>query len=419
MVNTSEFKTLLWKELLDLYRDKKTIFTSIILPLISLPLIGLTGLALVEQQAVNIAVVDLDNSTYTNDLLNLTISSKWVVGNLTNNLRKYGYNVSVYSSKDILEKPYIDLVVIIPVNFSRNASSLNTAARITVLRKAGVQAAIRAESIIYNIIDYFSKNISDLKIRALSRLINETIKPEALRNPVSAYTRVVGIYGQAVSPEVEFRNFFARILVLGFSFVVTPAASFVIDGIIGERERKTIELLLATPLTPQLIIWAKLVAATVLGLITALADIAGLLIYMASFSLMLGVSFAVIVDPLLIIIHAVTAFFTILVTISIALPFITRTKGIRSASNIVGIVTIVSLIFFFTGFYIDYIKLPENIIIPLYFIPYTHSILVIQSYIIGYTLRAFIHIMVLAFTSLIILYIASKMINTEKLLLAE
>ncbi len=416
---TGEMKTLLWKELLDLYRDRKTLFTSILLPLISLPLIGLMGLALIEQQTVNIAIVDLDRETYTNNLLNITLSSKWIVENLTRYLERYGYNVTIAENRDVVENPRIDLAVIVPEGFTVNASSLNSTAKIIVLRKAGVQAAARAEATIYSIIDYFSQNISDAKINALSRLLNTTIKPEALRKPVSAYTRIVGTFGQKVSPEIVYRNMFARILVLGFSFVVTPAASFVIDGIIGERERKTIELLLAAPVSPQTVIWAKLIAATILGLITALADIAGLLVYMASFSLALGVSFTLIVDPLLIGLHAITAFFTILVTISIALPFITRTRGIRSASNIVGIVTIVALIFFFTGFYVDYIKLPGDVLTPLYLIPYTHSILVIQAYILGYTLRSFLHILVLAIASIVILYIASRTVNTEKILTAQ
>ncbi len=415
---TRDLGVLLWKELLDLYRDRRTLFTSILLPLISLPLIGFMGIALVEQQPVLVAVVDLDNTTARNQLLNITVSSRWLAGNTTRILEKFGYNVTISHSIDIVKNPDIDVALIIPKGFSRNASSLNNTARVKVLRRAGVQAAVRAESTIYSIINVFSRNISDAKLNAVIRLLGLNATIPALRNPVTARTEVVGISGQPVSRAIVLRNAFARILVLAFSFVVTPAASYVIDGIIGERERKTIELLLASPTTPQRIIYAKLVAATLLGLITALADIIGLVVYMVSVSIVSGVPFGVIIDPLLLILHSITAFFTILSTISIALPFITRTRGIRSASNIVSLVTIVALVFFFTGFFVDYIRLPSEILIPLYLIPFTHSILVIQGYVLGYVSRALIHLAVLSIASIALLIIASKTINTEKLLIA-
>ncbi len=415
---TSDLRVLLWKELLDLYRDRRTLFTSILLPLISLPLIGFMGIALVEQQPVLVAVVDLDDSTVRNELLNITVSSEWLVGNTTKILEKLGYNVTISHSINVVKNPDIDVALIIPRGFSRNASSLNSTARVKVLRRAGVQAAIRAESTIYSIINVFSRNISDAKLNAVIQLLGLNATIPALRNPVTARTEVVGISGQPVSRAVVLRNAFARILVLAFSFVVTPAASYVIDGIIGERERKTIELLLASPTTPQRIIYAKLVAATLLGLITALADIIGLVVYMVSVSIVSGVPFGVIIDPLLLVLHSLTAFFTILSTISIALPFITRTRGIRSASNIVSLVAIVALVFFFTGFFVDYIRLPNEILVPLYLIPFTHSILVIQGYVLGYISRALIHLAVLSIASVALLVIASKTINTEKLLIA-
>ncbi len=415
---TSDLRVLLWKELLDLYRDRRTLFTSILLPLISLPLIGFMGIALVEQQPVLVAVVDLDDSTVRNELLNITVSSRWLVGNTTKILEKLGYNVTISHSINVVKNPDIDVALIIPRGFSRNASSLNCTARVKVLRRAGVQAAIRAESTIYSIINVFSRNISDAKLNAVIQLLGLNATIPALRNPVTARTEVVGISGQPVSRAVVLRNAFARILVLAFSFVVTPAASYVIDGIIGERERKTIELLLASPTTPQRIIYAKLVAATLLGLITALADIIGLVVYMVSVSIVSGVPFGVIIDPLLLVLHSLTAFFTILSTISIALPFITRTRGIRSASNIVSLVTIVALVFFFTGFFVDYIRLPNEILVPLYLIPFTHSILVIQGYVLGYISRALIHLAVLSIASVALLVIASKTIDTEKLLIA-
>jgi len=411
-------KTLIWKELLDLSRDKKTIFTSILLPLVMLPLIGLLSLALVSEQPVRIAVIDLDNNTYTDPYLNITFSSKWVLSNITYYLKKYGYIVNISHSTDILYDPNIDLVVVIPKGFSKNATSLDNIARVIIYKKAGVQAATRAESTINSVLYYLSYKLSNEKISSIARLLNITIIPDTIRNPVQSKTEIVTIHGTPAQPEVEMKNMFARILVLGLSFVIAPATSFVIDGIIGERERKTIEMLLASPAPVTSIIYSKMIAATVLGLITAIADALGLVAYMFLFSLATGIPFGLVIDPMILLVHSITAFFTILSTITISLPFITRTRGIRTASNIASIVTTIGIVFFFTGFMIDYIRLPPSILYPLYLVPFTHSILVIQSYIVGYYLRAILHGLVLAISSMILLFLTAKTISTERLLVA-
>jgi ABC-2 type transport system permease protein len=413
------FRVLMWKELTDLMRDRKTIFTSILLPLIMLPLIGLLGVALVSQQPVLIAIVDLDRSTYRNPYLNITFTSKWLVNNLTETLERYGYNYTLTDNASIVRNPDVDVVVIIPSGFSKNATLLNITAKIKIYKRAGVQAADRAEWTINSVINYVSTKLSDAKIKAIGRLLNKTIIPSAIRTPIQTHVELVTISGVPAKPGFELRVTFARILVLALSFVVTPASSYVIDGIIGERERKTIELLLASPATLNTIVYSKMFAATILGLITAVADAMGLVAYMFLLSMASGVAFGLIVDPLLLLIHSVTAFFTILATITIALPFITRTRGIRSASNIAGIITTIGVVFFFTGFFVDYIRLEPTILYPLYIIPFTHSILVIQSYMLGYVLRSIIHLAVLASISVIMLIVSSKTINEEKLLIAS
>ncbi|MET1160206.1 MAG: ABC transporter permease [Thermoprotei archaeon] len=409
---------LLRKELLDLSRDRKTIFTSILLPLIMLPLLGFVTLLLVAQQPVTIAIVDLDNSTHTNYELNITVSSKWLVGNLTYYLKEYGYNVTIASSKDVVANPGIDVVVVIPPGFSENASSTNNIARITIYKKAGYQAASRAESTIYSVVSVFSYNLSVTKLKALSRIAGINASIQALRNPVQAFTELITVRGQPAGIEIELRNLFARILVLALSFVVTPAASYVIDGIIGERERKTIEFLLVSPAPLSHIIYAKMIAATILGIITAIADALGLVAYMVLTSIAYGVGIGVVIDYQLLLLHSITAFFTILSTITIALPFITRTRGIRSASNIANIVTTAGLVFFFTGFFIDYVKLPSHILYPLYLVPYVHSILAIQYYVFQNPLTSIVHLATLGFLSLALLVVTTKTVNTEKLLIA-
>ena len=412
------FKVLLWKELLDLSRDYKTLATSLLLPLIFFPLLGFLSLALVTQQPVNIAIVDMDREELHNKLLNLTFSSRDLVNRLINGLEGYGFNVYEAIDSDVVYNSSVDLVIIIPKGFTFNLSSLNSTAHIEIYRRANVQASARAEAIARAIINEYSNVVSKEKVEAIIKVTRLNATSTAILYPISTKLQLVTVGGREVGMEEELKGLFARVLVLALSVVITPATSFIIDGIIGERERKTIEMILSLPLPVSLIIYSKLVAATMLGLLTAIADALGFVAYIVLTTNALGGNVSLPIDPILLLLHSVVAFFTILVTISIALPFITRTRGIRSASNIASGIAIIGTIVFFTGFIVDYSRLPTTIKSILYIIPYTHSILSIQYYVVGYTFQAMLHLLVLVILSLVLLAFSTKILNTEKMLLA-
>jgi len=421
-MNLNTVRTIVWKELLDLWRDKKTLAVAVLLPVVSMPLIGLAVLLLSTQQPVQVAIVDEDNTSYTNQVLGITVSSRWVVGNLTEALTRSGCRVDQYSNSPGNMTSY-DLVVVIQKGFSENATSLVNQASVEIIRKANVQPAVNAESTIISVLSQFSSNISRVKVESLAGLaglksgsfnVNSILRPVVVGPLV-----VIAPSGAPATPIEQIRPYIAKILILGFIFVVSPASMYVVDSIVGERERKTIELLLATPASVAEIISGKLIVASVLGVISSLSDVASLMTYMYLIALSLGGYFWLVLDLKLILLHAVTAFFTILTTIAIATPFITRTQGIRSASNIATLVNMIGMTLFFTGFMVDYPKLEPGVLYPLMLIPYTHSILVIQDYVYGMALNSLIHLAVLIVTSLILLYIGVRGISPEKILLAR
>ncbi|MEM1800258.1 MAG: ABC transporter permease, partial [Desulfurococcaceae archaeon] len=379
MVRLDKVKALIWKELRELSRDRKTILTTIIFPLISLPSIGLLTVLLIAQQPIVIAIVveDLarDNSLamQLQDILSNTLSQKGYV------------TIAMSDRYSAIYNSTIDIVVVIPKGFSENATSYDKVAYVEIVRRAGVnvQRADQAESEIRGVISWFSDTLSRIKIERLANMAGLfEYNVDAIRNPVTIGAPIIVTPGgQPAGPEDVLKAFVARLLVLSFAFVVTPASSFVIDGVIGERERKTMEMLLSSPAGLTEIFSAKLIAATLVGLIAAIADMLGLVVYFGLMLFAIGGVFMAVFHPVLILLHAVTAFFTILATISMAMPFISRTRGIRSASNIAGIITGVGIIFFIAGWIVDIPRLNPNIRIPLMIVPYTHSILVIQNYI--------------------------------------
>ncbi|MGC9012119.1 ABC transporter permease [Thermogladius sp.] len=421
-MNPRAVEVVVWKELLDLWRDKKTLFAAILLPVVSMPLIGLTVLLLSTQQPVNVAVVDRDDTTYSDPVLNVTVSSEWLVGNLTRALEATGCRVHAYTAEPGNLTVY-DLVVVIPRGFSHNATSLTQQARVEIIRKASVQPALNAENTVLSTLSQFSRNLSEVKVRQLalmSGLSPGSFSVDSILQPVVAGPiLVITPSGAPASPLEQIKPFLAKVLILGLIFVVSPASMYVVDGIVGERERKTIELLLATPLSVSEVITGKLIAASILGLLSSLSDVASLMVYMYLIALSVGGFFWLVIDLKLVLLHAVTAFFTILVTVAIATPFVTRTQGVRSASNIATMVNMIGMALFFSGFMIDYPKIEPSILYPLMAIPYTHSILVIQDYVYGMVYYSMLHLAVLVAVSLLLLYVGVKTVSPEKILLAR
>jgi len=411
-------KALIHKELIDLLRDRKTIITTILLPVITFPLLGFIVGIIYSQQPVRVAIVDADKSIYTDPLTNITVSSEWLVNNITSRLEKMKFEVEKVNSIEAIKNPIYDVVVLIPENFSINASSLNKSARVIIYRRAVFQSAQIAEAAVNDIIRSYSDRLSNLKIKALSRLANVTVSEQAIKNPISGKTEVVTLTGEAAPSELESKGVITRLLIMVLSFVVVPASSFVIDGIIGERERKTIEFLLVSPASLNSIIYSKMIVATLLGLIVAVVDAFSVMIYFVVAATVIVGNVWLFIDIALLAIHSITAFFTILASVSIALPFITRTRGIRSASNIASIVTSIGTIIFLSSFFIDYSRLPITIQYPLYLIPFVHSVLAIQLFLLGEYVKTTMHLALLGISSIILLIITTKTVDSEKILVA-
>ncbi|MEM2025692.1 MAG: ABC transporter permease, partial [Desulfurococcaceae archaeon] len=152
--------------------------------------------------------------------------------------------------------------------------------------------------------------------------------------------------------------------------------------------------------------------------VASLADIGSLLVYFGTLITALGSRFVTLFDINLIILHALVGFLTILVTVSISIPFISRTRGIRTASNIASLFSVIGLAFFVSGWIIDFYRLPTHVLTLLCFVPYTYSILSIQSYVYGdYWLTAF-SLSALVMLSTIILLASLWRLEREKILLA-
>ena len=414
-----KIKIILWKEFIDLSRDWRTIISTILLPLIILPLLGLMAFTLTREQVTQIIIIDEDQEIIT--IGNSTISSM----NLTSIIESIAKerNIAIVLAnnytKAVKENPYFDVVLIIPKGFIWNATSLNDTAWLKVMIRVGSTKAAEALNAIRSAIERFNDILGRMKIEYLSELARVKVKYESIRSPVRlSVPEYAGIGGRPASIIDELRAYTAKILMFALLFIAPPISSFISDTIIGEKERKTLESLLATPIPRLQLLAGKMFAATILGALAALADIIGVVGYFYILTLSYG-GILPFLDPQLILVHSIVVFMTSLLTASMVLPLVLRSKTIRGAQASSTAITSIAMIVYFAVLFVDIPKLPPIILSILYLIPFTHPALIVYNYVNDQVFQALVHALITIAISILLMIISTKLFQSEKILTSK
>ena len=407
------FRAIVWKELLDLGRDKRTLFSIALLPMLLLPLLGVLTTLLQQEQPVGIGIVIEDDSSYISYFVNRL--EKWLEAYSS----AYKQPVIIKQFKDrneALASTEIDYVIIIPSGFSKNLTSLDKIAFLYSSKRVDTAKSQIAESIVISSINGLSKEYSKNRVNMLSEKAGITIDPDTILNPIrrKVETHVVG--GKRVSPEVEIKYYTVRFLAFAIFFVVTPTVTYVSDAIMGEKERKTIEALLATPVKRNSLLGGKLIASSLIGFLAGIADIVGVMIYFAILQYSFGRTIFSL-DYGLVFFHSLDVFVTVFATSALITPFIVRAGSTRAANLTSMAVIGLALPLFFSVLFVDIDRLPSQILYPLLSVPYTNSILMLYYYVQGNILRVLLHFGILVGITLLLYVIAFLTFNTEKILM--
>jgi ABC-type Na+ efflux pump permease subunit len=244
------------KELLDMVRDRRTIITALVLPLLAFPLLfGVTGyLSNPTANPSPVYIVNLDMGNYstalTNDLQNTSGLSITVVssGNVTGEVQGGSYDVGLT----------------IPASFS---SSIDAGGQVnlTLYYEQTNGRALTGVSIIDGVITSLSQQISS------TRLAAKGITSEEL-NPIGVSTSQVG---KSESASLLLTADLFPSFLLYFTFL--GAFYFMVDDIAGEKERRSLEALFTLPPTRAAIFLGKYTVAFLLAMVTTVLGLIGTL----------------------------------------------------------------------------------------------------------------------------------------------
>ena len=254
------------KELLDIFRDRKTLIIGILIPLILLPVMfGVIGSGMNKSNKdvkdnIKISIVDQGNSTISAFL-------------------KSQKNINIIKSTNIgedVKRGTIMIAMEIPKDFDVAIKS-EKPVNIKLTYDNASQQSNLAVTMIDSYIQTYSKSIIGERLRSRG------IKEELL-NPIN-------INKVTLAKESESEGQFMLSLMLPLFLMiysVTGPMAPATDLGAGEKERGTLEPLLTTKAGRLSLLWGKFLAITVMGCLTIISSIVGLLISMRQMQGMFG-----------------------------------------------------------------------------------------------------------------------------------
>jgi ABC-2 type transport system permease protein len=395
--------TIVIKEVKELVRDPKILIGMIIVPLIIFPLMGF-AVQTSQQSAqeslklVPIAIADLDNSSYSQNLTNY-------LGNQAN-LKITRLNVSdEVEAVNYMRNSNDTTLVIVPQNFSES---------ITAHQKATVE-----------VFSVFSGG--SLTEQTTSQLVNSYLDAyNSLSEPYDTKQESI-VKGEAVdvNPQVLFGVVFSQVFIMPFSILMLLifAMQIAATSVAMEKEEKTLETLLTAPIDRFTILAGKLVGSIVVAVIGAAAYLVGFVYYFNSFSFSSGTGASV--DPAMLgltpsllgyVLIGTSLFVSLLSALALAVVISAFADDVRGAQSLVGFLYILFILPMFFMMFSDINSLPLGLRIVLLAIPYTHPMLAAKATITGDYLLAGLGIAYVSAFTVVVLYVAARMFATEKIL---
>jgi ABC-2 type transport system permease protein len=388
-------KDLIKKEWTDVKRDRKLLLGSILLPLILLPLIGVILFAAIVSQP---PIVDIINENYDN--------IKYVK-ELCSYIQDNGGIVYINSTQPA------DVEVIFPSCFYENISDINRTAivYISYVISSRSSALQLVENGLYNIL----YNTSIQRIKYLENMSHTEVSPSIIRDPLEVALLYKLPTGEQASYQQSQFSQLARIVAIILFPAATPVIFFVSDSIMGEKERKTLESLLASPISSRAFIFSKLIISIILGLISSIGDLIGLVAfslfapYIIGESITFSATFAILVIIVYLAMILLTASMSIIVLLLLG-------GSSRNVQIINFIITSFGMIASFSSLFLNFgdLSYPLSLILG---IPYVQLVASIMFYVFGLIEESIFSISITLLASIFLLLLASRFLDSERLLL--
>ena len=413
------FTTILFKELKELMRDPKILVGMIVLPLIMFPILGLVmGFAVQsaqeEAQKSTLLVVDNDNNaTWSNifiGYLNKTMNVEVVTNLSPQNIVDQG----------MLAKHNSTMFIEIPSGFSSNLT-MHADGAWNVTGRVNFYGVFNGGGGIFS-------GIGGTAVNAVVSGFNRAVAPDVVT--VSQSSIIKGQIEQGIDASTLSGLMLSQSIALPITIMImlTYAMQIAATSVAMEKEEKTLETLLTTPVDRFAVLMGKVSSTIIVAGAASIAVLIGYNYMIGSISNGIAGNVGGSVDLVSLglvpsvggyILLGVSLFFTLLSALALAVVMSAFSENVRGAQALVGYIYPLIFIPSLALIYLDVNSLPLAIKAVFYAIPYSHPIIAAKAVITGDYATVVFGIVYVAIFTVVIMYIASRLFATEKILTAK
>ncbi len=415
----SKLTTILIKEMKDLLRDPKIIVGMVVVPLVLFPAMGAmfrTGIESVGGETA-VGVIDYDSGEF----------SEFFISVLENDPSVKLYDLG---SKDIqeamkeVESEDVRILIAIPEGFTEDVrASRGTKVKAYAIVKGLGMGEVVTMSRIEVIILAVNRQLAAAAIQSQM----PDVDPDDVLYPITVdgYTVVKGeiidVHPTYVANMISSQSFIIPVILMVMILFVAQMAA---TSMATEKENKTLETLLTLPVGRMTILAGKMGGTAMVSLIAAVTYITGFSYYMSSFQIPVQVSISLediglSMTPFGYFLLGLCIFMAILAALSIAMVLAVFTQDVRSAQSLVYF-TIMPLVFpSLVLMFGDLNSLPVSLKYVLLILPFSHPTLAAKSLFLKNYAVVLGGIVYLAVFTLVVLYIATRMFSTERVITAR
>ncbi|MGD6807197.1 MAG: ABC transporter permease [Candidatus Bathyarchaeia archaeon] len=413
------FTTILVKELKELMRDPKILIGMIVLPLVMFPILGLVmGYAVESAQSEalksTLLIVNNDeNGTWDTAFINYT-----------------GYAMKVTVINDVTPQQVVDqgllaehnstTFVVIPPGFNDNLTR-HAAGELNITGTVNVYGVFNAGGGIFS-------GIGSSGITQLVSGFNRAVAPDVVVTSQSSIIK--GQIQEGVDASVLGSLMLSQSIALPITIMImlTYAMQIAATSVAMEKEEKTLETLLTVPVDRFAILMGKVSSTIIVAGVAAVTVLIGYNYMLGSIStgIVSSVSGGLDLVSLGLVpsvggyaLLGVSLFFTLLSALALAVVMSAFSENVRGAQALVGYIYPLIFIPAMALIYLDINSLPLAIQAIFYAIPYSQPIIASKAVITGNYLTVVLGIVYVALFTVVIMYIASRLFATEKILTAK
>lgn len=334
-----------------------------------------------EQAKINqpqkVAVLNQDNgSNFSNRVIDLMKSA-----NLQVTLFE---NQSLETIIEQAKKENSVVVIVIPSGFEDSVQAM-TPEKITVytiVKNFSLMGGVG-----YNMVSATLTQVNNVFSNAILQQQIPNYDPNALKNPLQFDDYIIVGNKQAHSNPNQVMNFVTQqtmFIPIILFFVIVFSSQMIATAIASEKENKTLETLLTTPVSRYTIVLSKMVGASLIALLSSLIYMFGFRSYLSGITggtqatseiseviKQLGLAFS-LQDYILL---GLTLFMGVLVALSISLILGSFAEDVKSVSGLTTPVMVLVMIPYFLTMFLDINSISPILKYIVYAIPFSHLFL--------------------------------------------